>query len=1010
MLITPWLLVQRNQPALLDHEVLKRAESLCRPPGLCSWDDHDPICCDSPPGNILGARDDKSSLQERGRAESPAPFEKDDSDGEEVVDTDENAWAYEAVEDVCLQQILIIRTGQDAASGGVVDLGTPGTMDDSEPEAQLQALNQREADPKEQHHDPEEWYLLPDDEIHIVNAMSGKPIVKSHQGRCWFLRTDFPDNCTPLRKKDGFDWDLFLYCYTKKDCPPKSRGKRDILSGQKRFHFCVFFVCDGYAMMDADVDLNAASGPEQDSTTSELDPRMRSIWMLIPSKEAQDEARKLHKSIPDNVQLSGDQCWVLGRFDNSNCRAILQDGRTHLSMTAFHDCYHKQKCLGKRDLVPIPVQIKERTPNCNLSKKRPEWLLQFKPDALLGEEHFGAAETGCFFRKKWGHNLCGRLTNGDFSRDNFWACYEIVPHLKSKRDALPEPDYSTMGKPGMNSNGCANPGDKEMPSVLGNAIKLQAVSFVFTVGRRSQYPVEMDADGRAELGAIDKVEERAFVPSPPFAPRKPRCQFGEKLAPKKIKRCMTSEDDDCVERKGNKKNCHDELYYEACLEVVLEQVCKSHPNDSANNPFTQIHLNACGIGYDVVTENGKSRVRCKDSSGRLRNGFCFLLIALEADSCQAVTLGNVLLNLKQTLSLEGAGIPTMRALMATRYTTIMAILERVARKPMVRPRSSLYSTVEAETDPYILLGRLKERGIKGVPKPPNPEDVADQGPYVIPRCDDVPVKKPGCEPVDDDKCNQQIWSLHCGKKSGPDCPVGPKMHSVCHNELCESKKVMKENCVPSKGDSCVAQTLAPNCTPSQKNLCVIDHIDTKCRRIRADLSVEKRDRPAVKEYFASTNFTSAPPSDIILNYLKCKDFCKFDVCHRYPSPFGLVDMGLTNGNIQEASPPTCLPNCYVIDGKIQLDAPGILMPPPASATASNNATPTTLQTSTASAMPTSTLLADGAGNKKERSVAIDETAADVKSLATRDIKDHLPLGELDTSVEQQAEFEKRVPP
>ena len=93
--------VQRNHPALLDRDVLKRAESLCGRQGLCSWDDHGPICCDSPPGNILGARDDKNSLEERGRADHPAPFEKDDSDGEEVVDadtTDEDTWANEAID------------------------------------------------------------------------------------------------------------------------------------------------------------------------------------------------------------------------------------------------------------------------------------------------------------------------------------------------------------------------------------------------------------------------------------------------------------------------------------------------------------------------------------------------------------------------------------------------------------------------------------------------------------------------------------------------------------------------------------------------------------------------------------------------------------------------------------------------------------------------------------------------------------------------------------------------
>ncbi|KAL9003435.1 MAG: hypothetical protein Q9180_009903, partial [Flavoplaca navasiana] len=62
----------------------------------------------------------------------------------------------------------------------------------------------------------------------------------------------------------------------------------------------------------------------------------------------------------------------------------------------------------------------------------------------------------------------------------------------------------------------------------------------------------------------------------------------------------------------------------------------------------------------------------------------------------------------------------------------------------------------------------------------------------------------------------------------------------------------------------------------------------------------------------------------------------------------------------KSSPPTCLPNCYVIDGQVQLDAPLLLIPPPATVTtseASIDTSMTTFQTSTTSAVPMDTLLA-----------------------------------------------------
>ncbi|KAL8887291.1 MAG: hypothetical protein Q9205_003155 [Flavoplaca limonia] len=49
--------VKPNGRALLDHEILQRSESHCGPQGLCSWDDHGPTCCNSPPGDTIGTDD-----------------------------------------------------------------------------------------------------------------------------------------------------------------------------------------------------------------------------------------------------------------------------------------------------------------------------------------------------------------------------------------------------------------------------------------------------------------------------------------------------------------------------------------------------------------------------------------------------------------------------------------------------------------------------------------------------------------------------------------------------------------------------------------------------------------------------------------------------------------------------------------------------------------------------------------------------------------------------------------
>ncbi|KAL8769564.1 MAG: hypothetical protein Q9209_004495 [Squamulea sp. 1 TL-2023] len=118
------------------------------------------------------------------------------------------------------------------------------------------------------------------------------------------------------------------------------------------------------------------------------------------------------------------------------------------------------------------------------------------------------------------------------------------------------------------------------------------------------------------------------------------------------------------------------------------------------------------------------------------------------------------------------------------------------------------------------------------------------------------------------------------------------------------------------------------------------------RKAKPDKTAHARDIPAAVKYTSLTSPSSTPASDAILDYLKCKDFCKFD----------------TN------SPPTCLPNCYVIDGQVQVDAPGILIPPSSDAFTTPSSSiipsPTTLQTSTTSSTPISTDVSPHAVDKR----------------------------------------------
>ncbi|KAL9626556.1 MAG: hypothetical protein Q9204_007214, partial [Flavoplaca sp. TL-2023a] len=210
---------------------------------------------------------------------------------------------------------------------------------------------------------------------------------------------------------------------------------------------------------------------------------------------------------------------------------------------------------------------------------------------------------------------------------------------------------------------------------------------------------------------------------------------------------------------------------------------------------------------------------------------------------------------------------------------------------------------------------------------------------------------PGCKPRPGKDCVQRYVEWKCNLGPNDDC-MRPKKKTVCKrkDEVEERAFVplgpgrsIRRSAVAERNQREAMLNEPGNSTFSR----LFDYLSSRmvgADRLRIGLKEgdlpesAKRDVPAAVEYYSASTSTSTPSSDITLNYLKCKDFCKFD----------------------ESSPPTCLPNCYLIDGQIQLDAPLLLVPPPATVTtseASIDTSMTTLQTSTTTAAPSNPLLA-----------------------------------------------------
>ncbi|KAL8989435.1 MAG: hypothetical protein Q9169_008362, partial [Polycauliona sp. 2 TL-2023] len=201
---------------------------------------------------------------------------------------------------------------------------------------------------------------------------------------------------------------------------------------------------------------------------SELEPRYSHFSRLrIPLKYVQDATRTLQTPIPIK-EASNRQCFVLKSTNKSNCRAKLLGRYKGYPVQAFSDCYQKQKCPGKRDDIPgqynrsplfgshgtesladsdtepeTSLQIEERDSICghSLERKPDEWYLNFKSQALNGQERMSTRVPHCCFymRRLNVNNICKRLQGprGEFSKILFQACYEIARCGRMKRDALP---------------------------------------------------------------------------------------------------------------------------------------------------------------------------------------------------------------------------------------------------------------------------------------------------------------------------------------------------------------------------------------------------------------------------------------------------------------------------------------------------------------------------------------------------------------------------------------------
>ncbi|KAI4259542.1 MAG: hypothetical protein L6R42_004539 [Xanthoria sp. 1 TBL-2021] len=173
------------------------------------------------PATLLELAQRRPPNVERGDIKSTFSAEEDEN-----ADGDEDAEDEEAVD------------GPDTGFDNVDDLEVRNVLAASNTLIPINGLEKRKAspepnpkaDPKEKHQPPDNIFVG-DDAIEKDEAMSGKPVVHSVRGRCWLVRKEYLDNCVPLRSKAGFDWDIFFFCYSEGDCPPKTLRNRRALLG-----------------------------------------------------------------------------------------------------------------------------------------------------------------------------------------------------------------------------------------------------------------------------------------------------------------------------------------------------------------------------------------------------------------------------------------------------------------------------------------------------------------------------------------------------------------------------------------------------------------------------------------------------------------------------------------------------------------------------------------------------------------------------------------------------------
>ncbi|KAL8991180.1 MAG: hypothetical protein Q9169_007928 [Polycauliona sp. 2 TL-2023] len=117
------------------------------------------------------------------------------------------------------------------------------------------------------------------------------------------------------------------------------------------------------------------------------------------------------------------------------------------------------------------------------------------------------------------------------------------------------------------------------------------------------------------------------------------------------------------------------------------------------------------------------------------------------------------------------------------------------------------------------------------------------------------------------------------KRSAEDLDPVNHEASLDKRAKCRWVPIQKPGCDPKKDANHCHMLLLDetNCTPNRFVTCLFPKVEKVCKRMEEDSVVDKRDVPAIVEYNNSAaNATPSASSDVVLNYLKCKDFCKFD--------------------------------------------------------------------------------------------------------------------------------------